>query len=198
MFLAYTCPRGRALIDRRLYLPERTWLADAARCRAAGVPEQAVFATKPVLAAQMITAALEAGIEASWVTGDEVYGQDPRLRRLLEEREVGYVPAIVGSRRASLEGADLTAAEIAARVESGHWHRYSAGRGAKGHRIYAWAWARIDVDQSGYRWLPIRRLPAVLMRSRPRRIAEILRWSQWRRRHQAIARRCHYQRRSQP
>ncbi|MEV4248760.1 IS701 family transposase [Streptosporangium canum] len=293
VFLAYACPRGRALIDRRLYLPERTWLADAARCRAAGVPEQAVFATKPALAAQMIAAALEAGIEVSWVTGDEVYGQDPRLRRLLEEREVGYVLAIAGTRRVSLEGIDLTAAEIAARVESGHWHRYSAGRGAKGHRIYAWAWARIDVDQSGYRWLlirrnlttgkpvfyrcyapgpmpllvlvctagirwmveesfqaakgqvgldqyqvrgwkgwhrhitlamlalaflavvaaaqpvtddrhialtmpEIRRLLAVLLLSRPRRIAEILRWSQWRRRHQAIARRCHYQRRSQP
>ncbi|WP_435810439.1 transposase, partial [Streptosporangium canum] len=99
VFLAYACPRGRALIDRRLYLPERTWLADAARCRAAGVPEQAVFATKPALAAQMIAAALEIGIEASWVTGDEVYGQAPRLRRLLEEREVGYVLAIAGNRR---------------------------------------------------------------------------------------------------
>ncbi|WP_374116168.1 transposase [Streptomyces sp. CoH27] len=37
------------------------------------------FATKPRLADQMIEAALDAGITASWVTGDETYGQDPQL-----------------------------------------------------------------------------------------------------------------------
>ncbi|MFB9895695.1 IS701 family transposase, partial [Planobispora takensis] len=43
----------------------------------------------------------------------------------------------------------------------------------------------------------IRRLLAVLW-ARPRELDEVLRWSRWRRRHQAIARQCHYQRRSQP
>ncbi|MBB6344326.1 SRSO17 transposase [Nonomuraea muscovyensis] len=28
VFLAYATPAGRALLDRRLYLPEHTWLAD--------------------------------------------------------------------------------------------------------------------------------------------------------------------------
>jgi SRSO17 transposase len=50
VFLAYATPRGRALIDRRLYLPEHSWLADQSRCRAAGVPAQTAFATKPALA----------------------------------------------------------------------------------------------------------------------------------------------------
>jgi SRSO17 transposase len=89
VFLAYATPRGRALIDRRLYLPEHSWLADQSRCRSAGVPDEIAFATKPALAAQMITAALDAGIDAPWVTGDEVYGQDPSLRALLEERQTG-------------------------------------------------------------------------------------------------------------
>lgn len=39
VFLAYATPRGRALIDRRLYLPQHSWLADTDRCRAAGVPD---------------------------------------------------------------------------------------------------------------------------------------------------------------
>jgi hypothetical protein len=44
----------------------------------------------------------------------------------------------------------------------------------------------------------MRRLPAVLVLARNRTIRQVLHWSQWRRRHQATARCCHYQRRSQP
>lgn len=105
VFLAYATTRGRALLDRRLYLPEHTWLADPGRCQAAGVPDETPFATKPVLAIQMLLAAIEAGVPASWVSGDEVYEQDPRLRVALEERRMGYVLAIAGNRRVELEGA---------------------------------------------------------------------------------------------
>lgn len=86
VFLAYASSRGRALIDRRLYLPDMSWSRDAERRSRAGVPDQVEFATKPTLAGQMIAAALDAGIGASWVTGDEAYGQDPGLRALLESR----------------------------------------------------------------------------------------------------------------
>ena len=55
------------------------------------------FATKPALANVMITRALDAGIGVRWVTGDEVYGGDPTLRRSLEERGIGYVLAIACS-----------------------------------------------------------------------------------------------------
>jgi SRSO17 transposase len=41
------------------------------------VPDQAEFAVKPTPAGQMIVAALDAGIDARWVTSDEAYGQDP-------------------------------------------------------------------------------------------------------------------------
>ena len=37
MFLAYVSPLGRALVDKRLYLPE-SWTSDKDRCEAAGVP----------------------------------------------------------------------------------------------------------------------------------------------------------------
>jgi SRSO17 transposase len=84
VFLAYASSRGRALIDRRLYLPEQTWCQDADRCRRAGVPDDVVFATKPRMALRMITAALDAGVNSSWVTGDEAYGQGPGLRSGLE------------------------------------------------------------------------------------------------------------------
>jgi SRSO17 transposase len=49
VFLAYASPRGRAMIDRELYLPE-SWTDDRERCRAARVPEEVRFRTKPQLA----------------------------------------------------------------------------------------------------------------------------------------------------
>ena len=39
MFLAYVSPLGRALVDKRLYLPE-SWTSDQERCAAAGVPAE--------------------------------------------------------------------------------------------------------------------------------------------------------------
>lgn len=99
VFPAYASSRGRALIDRRLYLPDTSWSRDLERRTRAGVPEQVEFATKPTLAGQMIAAALDAGIGASWVTGDEAYGQDPGLRALLESRRTGYVLAVACSTR---------------------------------------------------------------------------------------------------
>jgi SRSO17 transposase len=40
VFLTYTPARGRAMIDRELYLPEHTWCADRDRCRQAAVPDE--------------------------------------------------------------------------------------------------------------------------------------------------------------
>jgi SRSO17 transposase len=75
VFLTYASRGGHALIDRELYLP-KSWTADPARCRAAGIPDGTAFATKPALARRMITHTLDAGVPASWVAGDEVYGAD--------------------------------------------------------------------------------------------------------------------------
>jgi SRSO17 transposase len=88
VLLVYASPAGHGVIDRELYLP-KDWTRDPDRMRAAGVPAQVGFATKPALAQAMLTRALDAGVPASWVTGDEVYGADPRLRAELETRSIG-------------------------------------------------------------------------------------------------------------
>jgi SRSO17 transposase len=90
VYLVYASRAGHAVIDRELYLPQG-WIDDPQRCRAAGVPEQVGFATKPELAKAMVCRALDAHVPAAWVTGDEVYGANPGLRAELEARGVGYV-----------------------------------------------------------------------------------------------------------
>lgn len=87
VYLAYSSRRGHAAIDRELYVP-RSWTTDAARCRLAGIPEDAGFATKPALAVRMIDRTLDAGVRAAWVAADEVYGGNPQLRGALEDRQV--------------------------------------------------------------------------------------------------------------
>src|SRR6478735_7308121 len=79
VYLTYAAPRGHALIDRALYLP-KVWAEDQDRREEAGIPAEVEFATKPALAQRMILAALDAGVPASFVAGDEVYGADPNLR----------------------------------------------------------------------------------------------------------------------
>ena len=93
VFVAYASRHGHALIDRELYLPE-SWTDDRPRCRQAGIPDQVGFHTKPQLARRMLARTLDAGVPVAWVTADEVYGQDGRLRRWLEERDVAHVLAV--------------------------------------------------------------------------------------------------------
>ncbi len=139
VFLGYRSARGHALIDRQLYLPQ-AWTDDRERCRAAGIPDEVGFATKPQLAHRMLQRALDAGVPVGWVTADEAYGQVKSLRVWLEERDVGYVLATrrnddlitttMGTARAD---------ELIAALPAQAWCRISAGAGAHGPREYLWA-----------------------------------------------------------
>jgi SRSO17 transposase len=157
VLLALATERGRALIDRRLYLPEHSWSDDPERRTAAGIPETVQFATKPRLASEMIAAALDAGTTASWVTGDEAYGQDPQLRAALETRGTGYVMAVACSMRVRINHGrtPIRADTVAGRLPATAWQRHSAENGAKGPRYYDWAWIHIGTDS--HRHLLIRR-----------------------------------------
>jgi SRSO17 transposase len=160
VYLAYAAPAGSAFIDRALYLP-RSWTSDPARCRAAGVPQDTTFATKPALATEMIGRALDAGTPAGWVAADEVYGQDPELRAELARRGLGYVLAIRKSDPVLTPAGPLPASELAKRLPARAWQRLSAGPGAKGSRWYDWALIEAAdpavTEGDGPHWLLIRR-----------------------------------------
>ncbi len=162
VFLAYATPQGRAFLDRELYLP-KGWADDAARCAEAGVPGATAFRTKPQLARAMLARALAAEVPASWVTGDEVYGGDRRLRRWLEEQDVPHVLAVKRTEpliAATTRGpAQVAATDLVAALADDAWTRLSAGAGAKGPRWYDWARVAIrplSDPNRGY-WVLVRR-----------------------------------------
>jgi SRSO17 transposase len=121
-----------------LYLP-RVWTQDPDRCAAAGIPADIGFATKPALARQLVLDALDGGAPARWVAGDEVYGNDPNLRKALRERGIGYVLAVAKTHRITTGIGPRRAIDLAVRLPARAWQRLSAGSGAKGERWYDWA-----------------------------------------------------------
>jgi SRSO17 transposase len=137
VFLGYASRHGRALIDRRLYLPGE-WAEDAERRAEARVPVGIAFTTKPKLGAAMLDRALDAGVPCAWVVADSVYGADHALRRRIEARGgLGYVLAVTSGQRLGLARVDAWAAK----APPEGWYRLSAGEGAKGPRLYDWAYA---------------------------------------------------------
>lgn len=161
VFLALVGSRGRALIDRQLYLP-KAWCDDADRLHEAGVPEERTFATKPQLARQMIGRALEQGLRPKWVLGDEVYGSDSKTRRFLESRGQPYVLAVSSQQRLWVDFQQRRVDAIADDLDNQQWHRISIAQGSKGPRVYDWAAGSFGVPiehKRGelHRWLLVRR-----------------------------------------
>jgi SRSO17 transposase len=158
VFLAYATRHGHTLLDRELYLPAE-WTEDRERCRAAGIPDNRVFATKPALARQMLERARAGGVSLSWVTGDSVYGDDRGLRQWLEAHDQPYVLAVSGKESVWLDGRQQTISDWLAALPSDGWERLSAGAGSKGLRWYDWQhWVLADPPQVGWqRWLLVRR-----------------------------------------
>jgi SRSO17 transposase len=158
VFLGYASRHGHALIDRALYLPE-LWANDPVRRGAAGVPENTAFATKPRLGRQMLERAFAADVPCRWVTSDSVYGADYALRRCIEKSGRGYVLAVTSRQRLGFK----TVADWLENVPGNGWQRLSAGDGAKGPRLYDWAYLPCDWLDAADGWckgLLIRRKPA--------------------------------------
>lgn len=152
-FLAYvTGDRDRFLLDRRLYMPEKSWMSDRARCADAGVPTDVVFRTRPQQVQEMIDAARAGGVPFAWFTADEEFGQNPGLCDYLEQNRIPYVMAV--PKNTQFTGADghtVQFDELAPRVSRNSWQRRACGIGSKGYRVYDWA--LIDSDDTGHQYM---------------------------------------------
>ncbi len=173
VFLAYASSRGRALVDKRLYLPEK-WIDDPDRCRRAGVPEGVGFRTKAELALQMLREAHRRGyMKSRWVTGDEEYGKVPDLRDALDAEGWWYVlevpsdmtvwdrkvqtavPEYSGrGRKPKVErvvgdATPVTVKQVGERLESGQWRELAVAEGEQGPRRYRFAAVRAWENRDG-------------------------------------------------
>ncbi|WP_322769776.1 IS701 family transposase, partial [Frankia sp. Cr1] len=138
VFAVYASGRGRAYVDRELYLPEK-WTDDRERCREAGIPDDVAFATKTELALVMVRRFHEAHPQLGWVAGDEVYGRSPELRTWLEDHEIGYVLAVATNTVVSTAQGRFRVDALATMVPDTAWETYSCADGSKGPRLYDWA-----------------------------------------------------------
>ena len=154
MFLAYVSPLGRALVDKRLYLPE-SWTSDSGRCDAAGVPaERRRYRSKTELALEMVARALERGhLKAGWVAGDDAFGMSPPFRDVpagftvwpLEPARTD--PAYQGCgrpRKPKLVGGQRqTMAERSDELPQAAWRVIVVAQGSQGPRTYSFSAQRV-------------------------------------------------------
>ncbi len=156
VFLAYASLRGRTFLDHELYLPKE-WATDAERRKEAGVPKEIAFATKPQIARRMLERAFKAGVPAAWVTADSVYGGDFTLRKELTERNQRYVMAVSSTQSLWVWENGVPRQrpirDVVARVAPDAWVQHSAGDGAKGPRVYEWAWGVVRESAFQEGWL---------------------------------------------
>lgn len=91
------------------------------------------------------------------MAGDEVYGGNPKLRTVLEERGTGYVLAVARTHEVTTHAGKFRADVLVKKLPKRAWQRLSAGNGAKGQRFYDWAHIALLDPRAGHRHLLIRR-----------------------------------------
>ena len=144
------------------------WIWDHKRRTEAMVPKEARFETKPDQAIIMLLHAWEAGVPMKWVTGDEVYGDSPRLRETIQVHGRFYVLAMAANTRVWTQRPEIQepeaqtggrprrkprlaegaakaqmVSEVVAAWPSKRWHPLAVMEGEKGPISYDWAYGPI-------------------------------------------------------
>ena len=165
--LSYAAKGAHAFLDRRLYLPEE-WAWNKERRAQARVPQEVRFESKPEQAIAMLVHAWEQGVPMRWVTGDEVYGDSPRLRETIQTHGRFYVLAVSANTRVWTERPEVEepqeqtggrprlalrvaseapkarmVSEVVASLPSQAWKRMAVMEGEKGSIVYHWARTRV-------------------------------------------------------
>jgi SRSO17 transposase len=153
VFMAYVAARGRALVDRELYLPEE-WIVDRDRARRAGLAQNVEFASKADLAIRMVERAVDAHGHVAWVVAGGAIGESVRLRQWLEERPLGYVlPARSDEPVVTRDGLAGEPGALAGLLPDRVWTRFRP----QSLSVASGKWARImlggvELGQEGERW----------------------------------------------
>jgi SRSO17 transposase len=80
-----------AMLDSDLFLPEKSWDQNRARCKEAHIPDHVMYRPKWVIALEQIKRAIGNGVRFDWLVFDEGYGGKPEFLYRLEELGMNYV-----------------------------------------------------------------------------------------------------------
>jgi len=190
VFAGYASPKGYALVDKRLFLPE-AWFTDAyaARRTKCQVSPALTWQSKPQLAAAMLQAITHEGLlPFKYVVADCLYGQSPdfldavdacvgvttlvaipsETRCWLQAPRTTDRPyiykGVVRTKRVVVGPAQepCTVAALAARLPASSWYRRQVSEGTKGPIVYEFARQRVTLCKEG---LPERTVWLVIKRT---------------------------------
>ncbi len=136
VFSAYVTAAGQAWADFDVYMPRR-WAESLPRRRAAGIPGDLEFATKPDLAAGQLQRVIAAGLPARWVAADEVYARSGKLRKACRKAGLASVFIIPCDFQVTIAAGTVIRADQA--IADAVFERRSCGDGSKGPRYSDWA-----------------------------------------------------------
>ncbi len=164
IFLAYAAPRGCALLDARLYLPQ-DWAANPQRRQRCHVPAAVRFQESWRIALDLLDGGRQE-LPGQWVVGDDEFGRCTELRAALRLRRRRYVLDVPGNtlvrdvserRPASRPGAShgcrsssaWTSGWRASRRGGGGRSRCGTGRRGRGRSRCCWRRCRPKTRAAG-------------------------------------------------
>jgi SRSO17 transposase len=190
VFAAYASPHGYALVDKRLFIPEK-WFTDEycvrrMKCR---LPEDMTFMSKPQLAAQMLKELVqEKPFPFRWVVADSIYGSSPDFINTVENcpdlRYFVSVPSdipcwltapITREKKyryrgqihektvlESTEKKPITVESLAKSINDFFWYRRKVSEGTKGPIEYEFTKRRVVLSKNE---LPVRTVWLIIRRT---------------------------------
>jgi SRSO17 transposase len=177
VFAAYASPNGYALVDKRLFIPEK-WFTDEyslrrMKCR---LPEDITFMSKPQLASQMLEDMVkEKPFPFRWVVADSIYGSSPDFINTVEKypdlryfvsvpldtpcwltapitRKKKYKYSGKIREKTVLESTEkkpITVESLAKSINNYFWYRRKVSEGTKGPIVYEFTKRRIVLSKNG-------------------------------------------------
>ena len=190
VFSAYASPFGYALLDKRLFIPQK-WFSDdfKARRKKCKLPQNIEFKTKPQLAVEMINNIVaENIIPFKYVLGDTIYGSSPDFieaaescvgvtyfveaasdtrcwlqRPITREKQYKYKGEIrTKTIIEKTEKKPITFSTLAKNINDYFWYRRKVSEGTKGPIEYEFTKRRVTLSNNG---LPQKTVWLIIRRS---------------------------------
>jgi SRSO17 transposase len=177
VFAAYVSESGYALVDKRLFIPDK-WFADdyLERRQKCKLPQEMVFRTKPELAVEMLNAInKEDVLPFKYVLADTIYGASPEFICAVEALpDKTYFVSVTkdtlcwlrrpmtitkeyrwgGKHRTKTvlldpQSKPLSVADLAANINDYFWYRRQVSEGTKGPIVYEFTRRQVILAAAG-------------------------------------------------